>query len=444
MVPAKPCWRLNWVRHLTNQILRELNQKPRDCTVSCSGVTDVQSRCLPGIQYSMQRQNVPKSRPKKARSGAPATGSAGKKLVIQRRGVPSAVSQVTSGTTARVVKHVRRELVQGVTIEQGGFVLADLNEAQCLLHPGNQKLFPWMSSIAPAYEKYRFTQCAMVLESSAPTTASGFVYLAFDTDPVDARPTSVGDMMANAMSSSGTVWEGCSLKLDCAAINQGIPWRYTASIAANEPRTTYAGSVLVAGSGLSGEFSFNLILEYTLEFSVEQPPYARAQETYSTWVTPTSGWTTPVSLNTTFRGPLRVVQGASAPVFTGIPIELDTTSPSAYDFTNLSRGLGRLTLDVSGGTPTPQTLLESLTRVEGLLMNSDGSFLDTLSSVGCPVGSGPFDLSLRETPGAKYISNLTFSISQLLSAYPTARYIIPVVMALTEGSVSKRFGMRFH
>ena len=58
--------------------------------------------------------------------------------------------------------------------------------------PTNKNMCPWLASIAPGYEKYRFKRLSFMYRSTAPTTAAGLAYLAIDYDPGDA-PTNTID-----------------------------------------------------------------------------------------------------------------------------------------------------------------------------------------------------------------------------------------------------------
>lgn len=52
--------------------------------------------------------------------------------------------------------------------------------------PTNKFIFPWLAPLAQGYEKYKFRRLNFFYRSTAPTTASGLIYMAMDYDPADA------------------------------------------------------------------------------------------------------------------------------------------------------------------------------------------------------------------------------------------------------------------
>lgn len=57
--------------------------------------------------------------------------------------------------------------------------------------PTNKYMFPWLSAIAPGYERYRFKKLSFMYRSTAATTSSGLAYLAIDYDPGDATTNDI-------------------------------------------------------------------------------------------------------------------------------------------------------------------------------------------------------------------------------------------------------------
>jgi len=123
-----------------------------------------------------------------------------------QRFVPAALSTQFGAKTTKSIVVSRVEVADDLLFNSGGFsITSSLAATDRLIHPGNRLLFPWLSNIAPCYEKYRVLRLRFRLISGVPTSASGLVYLAVDTDPTDPAPATVGELMGNASSSAGSV-----------------------------------------------------------------------------------------------------------------------------------------------------------------------------------------------------------------------------------------------
>jgi hypothetical protein len=68
---------------------------------------------------------------------------------------------------------------------------------------------PWLSSIAPRWESYRFDRLRFCFETEAPTTATGTLLLSVDYDASDAAPTSKQQAMAYRSSVRSAPWSNC-------------------------------------------------------------------------------------------------------------------------------------------------------------------------------------------------------------------------------------------
>jgi len=53
------------------------------------------------------------------------------------------------------------------------------------INPSTASVFPWLSQIAGAYEKYSINSMSFEYVPSCSTLADGILYLAFDHDPSD-------------------------------------------------------------------------------------------------------------------------------------------------------------------------------------------------------------------------------------------------------------------
>ncbi len=115
-----------------------------------------------------------------------------------------------------VVTH--REFVGGIPL---GDNVGELAFNTQLCNPSNRQLFPWMSLIAQAYEKFKVRNMRFCFETAATTLANGTVFLYIDYDVTDPPPTSLSDM-AQASDSfvMGPVYRPLSLRVIPSKFNQ--------------------------------------------------------------------------------------------------------------------------------------------------------------------------------------------------------------------------------
>jgi hypothetical protein len=81
-----------------------------------------------------------------------------------------------------------------------------------VINPLNPSMFPWLSTIAGSYEKYKFRKLEFSYSPIAPTTNAGSVILAIDYDVNDSNPISKQDLMAYQESIRCPVWGSCTHK----------------------------------------------------------------------------------------------------------------------------------------------------------------------------------------------------------------------------------------
>nr|UHS72277.1 MAG: putative coat protein [Procedovirinae sp.] len=85
----------------------------------------------------------------------------------------------------------------------GAFVL----NAGALI-PGNATSFPWLSSIASGYAKWRWNRMRMIYIPATPTTTPGTITMAFSYDYTDAALTTVQQAQVMYGSVTAPVWAG--------------------------------------------------------------------------------------------------------------------------------------------------------------------------------------------------------------------------------------------
>jgi len=331
-------------------------------------------------------------------------------------------------------------MVSAIALNSTTFALtSSFDQVDGLINPGNPYLFPWLSGMASLYEKYRFVSLEFILVSANPATHAGSVFMAIDVDPVDPLPVSTQELMANANSVTSTVWQSCSLKVDVARANEGIPWRYTNTRNGSqqaEPRTTYIGQLLIGSAGTSATPStFNLEIAYEIDLSVEQMMTTSQQivtgplfhDATTDTMFPSSLGAGTGRLTTVVAGSGRIptfdVTAANATIGSAIPGD---TPAIDLGFVQTGSLLSSFTAAAVGQTPLAmmQDSFPNMAVFSGL-----GSFLGQSFLVDNGVGAtrGVAGTGLAGQTGAPGRSIINLTIQALLATYPGARYLVPVL-----------------
>lgn len=127
------------------------------------------------------------------------------------------------------------ELVTSYTAGNAGF-----QESSFSVNPGIPTVFPWLSSIAKNYTKYRFLKLRYFFSGSCPTSTSGKVWMRIIYDPSDAAPANLGEVLQSENSCSGPAWFGgtvsnekafdpvlaadANIYVDADCSRFGLPW----------------------------------------------------------------------------------------------------------------------------------------------------------------------------------------------------------------------------
>jgi len=128
--------------------------------------------------------------------------------------------------------------------------------------------FPWLSSLAPNFEKYRFSKLEFKLKPQAPSTKPGVVMLAFDYDPTDAPPPTKAAMMQYDDATRVNSWSEVSMKF------KPVGDKYTAtsqSPDASQQRLEDAASLFVATQAQDDSAAITeLWVSYVVELKTPQ------------------------------------------------------------------------------------------------------------------------------------------------------------------------------
>lgn len=127
------------------------------------------------------------------------------------------------------------------------------------INPGIATNFPWLSSIAQNYQKFRFLYLRYFYSASISTATPGKAFISLSYDAQDAPPTTLAQAMATDSASAGPAWFGGAVSgdkafdrmssdsnifVDLDVSRLGQPWYYT--------RNTVAGTQPSSGGALTG------------------------------------------------------------------------------------------------------------------------------------------------------------------------------------------------
>jgi hypothetical protein len=161
---------------------------------------------------------------------------------------------------ATVVKH--REYIADIAGQSAFTVLP------FAVNPGQAATFPWLSTIAKNYDKYRFSALKFIFESTVATTTPGVTMGAFDMDASDVPPTTKAVMMQYQGATRANVWLSHSSVVPRKCPDLFV--RPTSQPAGTDIKTYDVANFYLAVSGTSTGNVGELYVEYTVELFVPQ------------------------------------------------------------------------------------------------------------------------------------------------------------------------------
>jgi hypothetical protein len=76
------------------------------------------------------------------------------------------------------------------------------------MNPGDSAIFPWLSSIALNYMKFRWKFLRFIYVPSTPSSTTGSAFVFLNYDYLDAAPSTLTQVTTTSDSSTGNVWFG--------------------------------------------------------------------------------------------------------------------------------------------------------------------------------------------------------------------------------------------
>lgn len=138
-----------------------------------------------------------------------------------------------------------------------------------VVNPFNTVLFPWLSSLARSYERYRFTSLSFHYYQECPTSMPGSIMMMFDVDPTDGIPLTKQEFLTHDNKARGSAWLSTSLKVNKSTLNRLKSWYLRRS---NATTAGLALSDLDVGNFFFGSYGVNantLMGELSVEYTIE-------------------------------------------------------------------------------------------------------------------------------------------------------------------------------
>jgi hypothetical protein len=134
-------------------------------------------------------------------------------------------------------------------------------------NPGISTVFPWLSSVAVNYEKYRFKYLRFVIVPLVATTYSGRIGVGFDYDSTDAICGNRQEFYALTTHAENMPWEASMIEIKCDKA-----YKFTGTHTAADNKLIDQGQVIVMSDTISngGTISapialYDLIVDYEVE-----------------------------------------------------------------------------------------------------------------------------------------------------------------------------------
>lgn len=143
-----------------------------------------------------------------------------------------------------------------------------------VINPANVTTFPWLSSIATLFDKYKFHKLRFFFINNSPTSIAGNVTMAVDFDTLDSAPANGVAMSNLAKFTSFAPWKSEELVIPVNRPSNNV-WLYTTNTVPNgaDAKTYNLGNFIISTEGISstGYLTGYLCVEYDVELLDKNP-----------------------------------------------------------------------------------------------------------------------------------------------------------------------------
>lgn len=149
-------------------------------------------------------------------------------------------------------------------------------------NPGISTVFPWLSSVAVNYEKYRFRRLSFTIVPLVATNWGGRIGVGFDYDSTDVVPGNRQEFYALTTHTENMPWEAASVEVRC-----DTTYKFTGTHTAADNKLIDQGQVIVMSDAISngGTLSaavplYDLLVNYDVELIEPQQALFATQSFY--------------------------------------------------------------------------------------------------------------------------------------------------------------------
>ncbi len=131
-----------------------------------------------------------------------------------------------------------------------------------VVNPGNFATFPWLSSFASNFDKYKMRKLEFEFVSNQPTSIAGKVGIGFDFDSTDPLPADRSEFFSLTLHSECSAWDRIALKVPCDNVT-----RFVNSHTKTDSKLIDVGQFIVFADQIVAATSFlgDVIVHYTCE-----------------------------------------------------------------------------------------------------------------------------------------------------------------------------------
>jgi hypothetical protein len=276
-----------------------------------------------------------------------------------------------------------------------GTPTANVTAFRCIgmrANPGISNVFPWLSSVAVNYEKYRFRRLSFTIVPLVATNTSGRIGIGFDFDSTDLPPGNRQEFYALSTHAENMPWEAARINVKC-----DNTFKFTGTHVAADNKLIDQGQVILMSDSISngGTISaaiplYDLIVDYEVEL-IEPQQALFATQAFN-------------SVNTNLVSGVPLGTGTDTTIITGPNVVTSTTVTNTVLTFNLPAGsyefmfMGRW----SSGSATT-TLTTTTTGAALTAFNAGGTSFGVITATASHTSE--FALVIT-TSGVGFLSNL--------------------------------------
>nr|UHS72293.1 MAG: putative coat protein [Tombusviridae sp.] len=207
------------------------------------------------------------------------------------------LSQAPVARTLKIRKQSKpkqKNIANGVVITHSEMLASVITHGTTLTYnctslvanPGRSVMFPWLSTIAANYDKYRFRKLNVSFVTNQATSTAGKVGLGFDYDSTDPVPGDRIEFFALTHHVEGAVWDSLTLPIPCDK-----QYRFTNTHTTTDSKLIDMGQVLVMTDQVVATNSNigDVIVDYEVELIAAQQAIFSTQVALNSNVVPVAG-----------------------------------------------------------------------------------------------------------------------------------------------------------